>query len=144
MTTDATVLKIDYDLCEAENSNLRRCLAWCGKHLTQAQKAELAAMIRQPIAKGGVLNDNAEDEHEHIIELKRLAVKAAGMLEEIIKLPTMAVSDTRITIRVPQDWFAKADDLANKLMEYDPPTPEASLADIRNTQAISDAIERSK
>ena len=41
MSERLTVPKSDYDLCDAENSNLRRHLLWAAQFLSPDQKAEL-------------------------------------------------------------------------------------------------------
>ena len=49
-------------LCERENSNLRRHLLWAAQYLPQERVAELAERIRNPIAEGGVVADQSEDD----------------------------------------------------------------------------------
>lgn len=126
---EAMVKKSDYDLCEDENSNLRKCLAWAGKFLSPQQRAELRAMIERPIQDGGVVKDSSDDAYAETHEIERLCVKAAGVLRE-------AVETDDLVALLESNWSARADDLASKLMEYDPPTQEASLAEIRNFNEI--------
>ena len=114
-----------YDLADLENSNLRKCLAFAGRHLSGEQRAQLRAMIERPIDCGGVVKDAADDQFEENQEIKRLCVKAAGLLREAIETDDPAAL-------LNSNWSSRADDLASKLMEFDPPTPEASLAEIRN------------
>lgn len=64
-----TVSKADYDLCEAENSNLRRHLLWAAQHLNAEQRKELAARVRTPIEDGGVTEDATSETKE--IALRR-------------------------------------------------------------------------
>lgn len=64
-----TVSKEDYDLCDAENSNLRRHLLWTAQFLTAEQKAELQKRVRQSIDDGGVTDDDMSDDKE--IALRR-------------------------------------------------------------------------
>lgn len=64
-----TVPKSDYDLCDAENSNLRRHLLWAAQFLTAEQKAELQKRVRQSIDDGGVTDDAMSDDKE--ISLRR-------------------------------------------------------------------------
>ena len=64
-----TVPKSDYDLCDAENSNLRRHLLWAAQFLTAEQKAELRKRVQQPIDDGGVTDDELSEGRE--IALRR-------------------------------------------------------------------------
>jgi len=63
------VQKSDYDLCDAENSNLRRHLLWAAQFLTHDQKIELRKRISQPIEEGGVTDDELSEGKE--ISLRR-------------------------------------------------------------------------
>ena len=47
------VPKSDYDLCDAENSNLRRHLLWAAQFSVAGAAAELRERIRRPIEDGG-------------------------------------------------------------------------------------------
>src|SRR5487761_2232113 len=63
-TKEPAVPKSDYDLCEAENSNLRHHLLWAAQLLTPEQQAELAKRMRLPIEDGGVTGDGLSDSKE--------------------------------------------------------------------------------
>ncbi len=132
--TNKTVSKESYDLCEEENSNLRKCLAWAGKHLSHHQRRELAAMIKRPIDEGGVVEDGAEQDWEYISEMKRLCVKAAELLNQAAL--ANLTGDNLVKTLDKTNWFGQASEISYRLMEFDPPSPEASLAQIRNTEEI--------
>lgn len=114
----------DYDLCDQENSNLRRCLAWAGKLLTHEQRLELAKMIKGPIVEGGVVLDDHEAQMEEYQQFKRDCVEAANMLRVVIET-------TKLETLEKNNWFGRAEALATRLMSYDPPADE-SLLSIRN------------
>lgn len=133
---DETVSKECYDLCELENSNLRKCLAWAGKHLTPDQRIELALMIRRPLDAGGIVEDGTEQDWEYIREMKRLCVRAAELLNQAVD--KVHTGPNLIKALDKTNWFSHAGDVANRLMEFDPPAPEASLAEIRNVEAIDE------
>ena len=128
--TGAMIKKSDYDLCEDENSNLRKCLAWAGRLLAADQRVTLRGMIERPIQDGGVVEDSSDDARKEIQEITRLCVKAAGILREAVE------TDDPVAL-INSSWSARADDLASKLMEFDPPTNEATLAEIRNCSAVA-------
>ena len=133
MTVPEEYVSIEsYNLCELENSNLRKQLAWAATHLIHEQKLELKAQIEKSLDQGGVTKDASDDRFEEIQEIKRLCVKAADMFREITTFDGPELLDQLDKI----NWYARADDLAGKLMEFDPPTEEANLAVIRNTKAI--------
>lgn len=67
--TPDTVSREDYELCNRENSNLRRHLLWAAQLLTPAQQAELRKRVVQPIEDGGVTDDAMTDDKE--IALRR-------------------------------------------------------------------------
>lgn len=115
MPAAGTIKRECYEIAEHENSNLRKCLAWAGFRLSAADRAALAGMIRRGINDGGAVEDSSDDALEEIDEIKRLCVKAAGLLRD-------QEHDTQ--------WWALAEDVANKLMEFDPPSPE-NLAALR-------------
>ncbi len=130
-----TVSQESYELCELENSNLRRCLAWAGKHLTPEQRAELAIIIRAQIEAGGVTTGDEEAQWQYQKEIQQLCVRAAELLNKAVSLvhtgPSLVESLDRI------NWFTHADHVANLLMEFDPPEPAASLASITNSEEAS-------
>ena len=130
MPNEPMIKKSDYDLCEDENSNLRKCLAWAGRLLTPEQRVTLRDMIERPIQDGGVVEDNSDDERREIEEIRRLCVKTAGVLREAVE------TDDPVAL-INSNWSARADDLASKLMEFDPPTKDATLAEIRNCSAVA-------
>ncbi len=122
------------ELCELENSNLRKCLAWTGQFLTIEQKKVLAAMIRRPLEQGGVTQGDEEARWENSKEWQTTFVRAAELLQQAIKAggkDSMGRSLDRT------NWFAHAEQVANLLMEFDPPEPEASLAQITNAEEAS-------
>lgn len=124
------IKRSDYELCEDENSNLRKCLAWAGKHLTPQQRHELRGMIERTIQDGGVVEDGKESDWKYVKEIQSLCVKAAVALREAVE------TDDPVAL-IQSNWSARADDLAGKLMEFDPPSPEACLAEIRNCSAMA-------
>ena len=65
--TCETVPKSDYDLCDAENSNLRRHLLWAAQFLSREQQAELRERIRRPIEDGGATDDQMSDEKDEAL-----------------------------------------------------------------------------
>jgi hypothetical protein len=129
-----TVSKQSYDLSELENSNLRKHLAWTGQYLTTDQCKELARRIRGPLEAGGVVEDSDEENWEYVREIKRLCVKAAELLREVDLCRSR--HEPLSTELSDLNWFARAEDLANKLIEFDPPSVEAGLAVIRNTDEV--------
>ncbi len=118
------------ELCEEENSNLRKHLLWAAQFLTVEQRRELRNKLMEPIEYGGVVENQAEDNHQDIIEIKRLCVKAAKYLRVAIKV---IPADANLPNHY---WHAMAEMLANNLMQFDPPSPTASLAEIRNASEI--------
>ncbi len=64
MSDAQTVLKSDYDLCDAENSNLRRHLLWAAQFLNANQRAELQKRVQTTIEDGGVVGDEITDSKE--------------------------------------------------------------------------------
>ena len=58
------VPKSDYDLCNAENSNLRRHLLWAAQFLSPEQKAELRKRVSKSVEDGGVTDDELSDDKE--------------------------------------------------------------------------------
>jgi hypothetical protein len=127
-----TISQESYELCELENSNLRRCLAWAGRHLTADQRAELAIMIGSRMEDGGVTTGDEEAQWQYQKEIQQLCVRAAELLNKAVSLvhtgPNLVESLDRI------NWFTHADQVANMLMEFDPPEPAASLAVITNAE----------
>ena len=67
MSEKAMVPKSDYDLCDAENSNLRRHLLWAAQFLSREQQAELRERIRRPIEDGGATGDQMSDEKDEAL-----------------------------------------------------------------------------
>ena len=135
MMAEAMIRKSDYDLCEQENSNLRRHLAWAGKFLSTEQIWELQTMIELPIEDGGVVKDGTESDYEYTQEIKRLCVKAAELLREAIP-ETIESPERYMSDMDNANWWGRAEGVANKLMEFDPPSPEACLAAIRNCKRV--------
>ena len=136
IVTGETVAKESYDLCELENSNLRRCLAWAGKHLTKAQRIELAQMIRKPIDEGGVIECGKEQDFEAWEkEVRPKCVKVAELLREAIEAKDTNTKDQVTWFKAvleKANWFGRAESLSVYFMEFDPPVPEATLIEIRN------------
>lgn len=126
---EGMISKTAYELCELENSNLRKCLVYAGERLPEAVRAEIGVMVRKPLDDGGVVTDGAEERAEELAEFQKLCVRAAEMLREGVDYIPVTDDD--------KHWCARADELAGKLMEYDPPSPEASLAEIRNTEEVT-------
>jgi hypothetical protein len=54
-------LKEDYELCDRENTNLRKHLLWCASFLNNEQRKELAQKISKTVKDGGVTEDLKED-----------------------------------------------------------------------------------
>lgn len=122
MAAAGTIRRECYELCEAENSNLRKLLAWAGYRLSERDRNVLAGMIRKNHDGGGVIEDSADDDLEESTEIKRKCVKAAELLREAVeRIPATAGMD---------GWCGRADALASALMEYDPPQPQ-NLAALR-------------
>ena len=63
--TEPTVPKSDYNLCDRENSNLRRHLLWAAQYLAPAQRAELVERVRQPIEDDGVVDDGMAEDKDY-------------------------------------------------------------------------------
>jgi hypothetical protein len=129
-----TVREEDYNLCDLENSNLRKCLHWAATFLPVDKLIQLRDKIEKPFDEGGV-SAAGEEEHEEMILIKKLCVKAAGLLREVINSPTTKISDELDT----KNWYGRAEQTASALMEFDPPAPEASLVEIRNAKEVTNA-----
>lgn len=105
-TTSDTVPSGDLELCEQENSNLRKHLLWAAQFLSDAQKRELRDRLAGPIHAGGVVDDNDADEREE--ELQR--DKAIEALTDHIERAVANGADDA--------WIATADELANQLRGF--------------------------
>jgi hypothetical protein len=112
--------KDDYDLCDKENENLRRHLAWAGALLTPDQRRDLAKRIDKPIDDGGVTEDSVEEDREEILRALLTLKRAADHLEKGAHGVTSGL------------WPAQASSLVNQARAYEP-ILDATLAEVRKT-----------
>ncbi len=117
----ATVSKEDFDLCDLENSNLRKCLAWCGARLAIEDRRILIEMIKHPIEQGGVIEDGREQDRHDLIECEKLLRRMAEHIEK-------AIDDADALIA---GWFFEAEALCERAREWEPKKQEPTLAELR-------------
>jgi hypothetical protein len=108
------------DLCELENSNLRKCLAWAGSRLSLDDRRILVEMIKRPVTKGGVLEDGREDDRRDLIECEKLLRRFTAHLREALDSREMIPS-----------WWIIADHLCGRADEWEPNKQEPTLHELR-------------
>lgn len=102
------VSREDLDKADLENSNLRRCLAWCGQRMSAEDVTTLAHMIRNPLERGGV-TENLDEQTEH--KLMRLIHDLAAHMR--------LATDGPMYI----GWHTKADRLCEMAAKFAATTP---------------------
>ena len=126
-----TVSREDYDLCDLENSNLRRCLAWCGARMPIEDRATLVGMIKRPLTQGGVLEDGREDDRRDLIECEKLLRRMTDHIQTAIDSREMIPS-----------WWLIADGLCSRAREWEPKRQEPTLHELRELFADFDSEGR--
>lgn len=116
-------LRLCLSVAHKECDVLRFILAWCGRRLSRQDRLEVARMVREKVVK-----DGREEEREALAEAHKMLVKFADLVREVIEGPT------------PEDWYMRADTLAEHAMEFDPPTEAATLVELRNLKEFADGF----
>lgn len=113
-------------ITENECDVLRHIIAWCGPRLSRDDRLAVAKMVREKVIK-----DGREEEREALQDAHAMLVKFAALVRE------MTEGDAA------SDWHMRAETLANHAMEFDPPTKEATLVELRNLKEFcaSEGIE---
>jgi hypothetical protein len=128
-----TITRAEYDLCDLENSNLRKCLAWAGAKLSIEDRRTLASMIKGPITKGGVVEDGREEDRRDLIDCEKLLRRMTDHVQAAIDTKTMLPG-----------WWLDADNLCNRAREWEPKKQEPTLHEIRQLYMAIDAEGRAK
>lgn len=103
--------RVDYEVCEAENVNLRHHLRWAVERLTPELRAEMAEALAPSIEDGGIVSD-LDPYQESLEELLR---RIAEHFERCVDAaPAM-----------PPAWHFKAEYLLNQARGYGPKSPMA-------------------
>jgi hypothetical protein len=132
--TPATISRAEYNLCDLENSNLRKCLAWAGARLSIEDRLTLASMIRGPITtKGGIVEDGREEDRRDLIECEKLLRRMTDHVQSAIDTKTLLPG-----------WWLDADNLCNRAREWEPKLQEPTLHEVRQLYMAIDAEGRAK
>jgi hypothetical protein len=89
-----TVSKADFDLCDRENSNLRRHLLWAAQRMGPADLAELRSMLAdKTITDGGFVGEQADADRADLVEARRLALALTDLVDELVASPRHSTLD---------------------------------------------------
>lgn len=116
----AEALANDLELCERENSHLRRHLLWAAAFLAPAQRRELAERIRR--RETAVVADDAADAREQEVERDR-AIEA--LVDHVQAAVERGADDA---------WIGKADHLAFVLRGFLRPRENLTFHELLNPE----------
>lgn len=112
----------DLLLCELENANLRRLLAWAATKLDDGDRGALAAMLDSGLDHGGVTSDTTEEDREEYVKVKDLLVALAAHVDLIME-----------SEETPSSWYDRAEGLLEQARAYEPKNPlQPTLLEARN------------
>jgi hypothetical protein len=113
---------------EQENANLREILARTTKYLSPTQRTFLAVMLNKPVSDGGVSKNQVEIDWERVEQVKGYCDEAAQLL-----VYALSSTDENGNAKLDKEWEEKALKITNQLINYEPPSPAANLAILRNS-----------
>ena len=97
----------DYELCEAENANLREILTWATECLDADSRLKLDVKLKKPIEEGGVTKEDPTETEQMRAILEKLCDHITAGQEAIS-------SDGDFSV-----WWAKLDVLAYEAREFE-------------------------